>query len=217
MKVAVVTGASSGIGLATAEVFREHGWMVYSISRGVPVAPSGHHINHLPFDLTKTGDLLALLSDVPQIDALVHNAGITEPGPVMEVGPVALYRLLDACDGRLKASRGALVSVSSYAAGIPRYGVYGEAKKHIEELTLRYGADNAAHGVRANIVRPHYITETRNWPVPAEPTRLTIPLGRFGFPREVATLIYELAVNEFVTGAVVPADGGVSLSERKPS
>ena len=213
MKVAVVTGASSGIGLAAAEVFCGHGWRVYSISRGVPPFTPGIDAHHLKFDLTKTGDLVALLSDVPQIDALIHNAGVTE-GPVMELGPMALYRLLDACDGRLKASRGALVSVSSYAAGLPRYGIYGEAKKHVEELTLRYGADNMAHGIRANIVRPHYITETRNWSIPSEATRATIPLGRFGLPREVATLIYELATNEYVSGAVVPVDGGVSLKER---
>lgn len=209
-KVALISGASSGIGLGTARVFEDHGWVVYSLSR---TAPPGGTI-HIPFDLAKTGDLAAALKDLPRIDCLVHNAGITE-GPIMELGPIALYRLLEVCDGRLKAASGSLIFVSSFAAGREKYGLYGEAKAHGERLTTMYGRENAAHGVRANIVRPHYITRTRNWPrgEDAPATIATIPLRRFGEPEDVASLIYELATNPFITGATVPIDGGVTLLE----
>lgn len=211
-KVALITGASAGVGLGTARVFDEHGWVVYSLSR---TPPPDDAIIHFPFDLAQPLGLKAILSDLLQIDALIHNAGVTGNGPeVTALGVPALSALLHATRDRLMESRGALVVVSSYAAGRPEYGLYGKVKADLEDFTLRFAQGAAPFGVRANIVRPHYITGTRNWPVAQPATAATIPLGHFGQPRDCGTLIYELAVNPFVTGAVVPVDGGVSVSER---
>jgi 3-oxoacyl-[acyl-carrier protein] reductase len=113
----------------------------------------------------------------------------------------------------LVRSSGALVTVSSYAAGKQRYGIYGRVKGELEAATFEFGRRFVGHGVRANVVRPHYIEQTGNWPEPAAPTAATIPLRRYGLPREVAAMVVALARNRYVTGQTVAVDGGVSFME----
>lgn len=212
MKVAVITGASAGIGLGTAQTFASKGWEVFCLSR---TAVPCEWMRFVPVDLAAPCNLANLLGHIERIDALVHNAGVTGNGPeVAALGVPALRALLEATAARLRDAKGAVVVVSSYAAGRPEYGLYGKVKQDLEDFTLRFAQGAAPFGVRANIVRPHYITRTRNWPVASPATAEKIPLRHFGDPADCGSLIYELSVNPFVTGAVVPCDGGVSLCER---
>jgi len=239
-RVAIVTGAASGIGAAVARALAGEGATVWLVDRdaagagsvaaeiGAPAATA------IGADVTDEADLDALFAAVAagsgRLDILVNSAGIFELHPFAEMpaerwdrvlavnltAPMRLaQRAVRAMDGR----GGAIVNISSIAA---RFGAAGSAaycasKGGLEALTRAMAVELGAVGVRVNAVAPHAI-ET---PMTSElhGTELGavalagIPTGRFGSPEEVAAVVAFLAGPRaaFVTGATVEANGGASV------
>jgi meso-butanediol dehydrogenase/(S,S)-butanediol dehydrogenase/diacetyl reductase len=167
-----------------------------------------------------------------RLDILVNNAGIAEGGPLADIDEELWSRVLAVnlsgvffgCKyawPHLTRTRGAIVNMASIggAAALPGFAAYGASKAGVIQLTRVAAIEGAPLGIRANAVCPTW-TETSMFEGSLarrldpeevrERLRASIPLGRFGTPRDVASAALYLASAEasFVTGVALPIDGG---------
>lgn len=232
-----ITGASRGIGHATAAYFVRRGWRAITCSREEvpPQCPRNERHAHITVDLGRTdglGDAIKRLHNILEgqsLDALVNNAGYS---PKAEGGkrlgcldgdmdvwqrtfainffaPVFFAR---ACAPLLAEARGAVVNITSIAGHRvhPFAGsAYSTSKAALTALTRELAADMAHLGVRVNAVCPGEINTAILSPG-TEDLVERIPLKRLGSPEEVAAVVYFLC-NEaasYITGAEIPINGG---------
>lgn len=167
-----------------------------------------------------------------RLDVLVANAGIIPLGDVLETSADDWDRVM-AVDGRgmfltckyaieamLRTGGGSIVCLSSISgmAGQKRQAAYGPAKFVATGLTKHLAVEWAGQGIRVNAVAPGTIRTERVKRLPEEPGGIEYlqaiekmhPMGRIGEPEEVANAILFLASDDasFITGAVLPVDGG---------
>lgn len=236
-KIAVITGASRGIGHATALLFVERGWRVMTCARGPAPAEAGRGgwIHHFRADLangqsaeTFIKDLSAELGELP-LHALINNAGRSPKQPNRERlgalnGDIAAWRDVFELNffaplmlGRgfaraLAKGRGAIVNVTSIAGHMihPFAGsAYSCSKAALSALTREMANEFAAINVRVNAVAPGEIATDMIQPE-YEMLIPRIPLNRMGTPDDVARSIYYLCSDEaaYVTGSEVWVTGG---------
>jgi NAD(P)-dependent dehydrogenase (short-subunit alcohol dehydrogenase family) len=231
-KVVVVTGAGSGIGRVTARAFAARGAQVVLVGRRLePLVETGAG-EPLVADVAEAGRIMEFVeSRYGRLDVLVNNAGIVRGGPLgsltssdvddmLATNLVAPIMLTQAALPLLSAGS-VVVNVSTAIGqrGWPNNSVYPAAKAALDSLTRSWAVELAPRGVRVVAVAPgaiatpiavnqgwspEKIAEVRRWQI--EHT----PLGRVGEPDEVAWAIVQLASAEagFVTGVVLPVDGG---------
>jgi NAD(P)-dependent dehydrogenase (short-subunit alcohol dehydrogenase family) len=235
-----ITGASRGIGHATAMYFVNQGWRVVTCSRE-PVPPecarSDRH-SHITADLSKVENLeiaidhlLDLLGE-RHLHALVNNAGFSPKGPEGKRlgcldGDLALWQEVFAINllspvffaralaKRLQSGEGAIVNVTSIAGHRvhPFAGsAYSTSKAALWALTRELAADLAPLGIRVNAVCPGEINTAILSPG-TDQLVSRIPLRRLGSPAEVAAVIYYLCSPgaSYVTGAEIPVNGGQDI------
>lgn len=237
-RVAVVTGAGSGLGKAFAELWMErHGPVV-----GVDVDPEriawlkGDDRDGICGDVTDprvSHDAVALAEErFGRLDAVVLAAGITAWGHVEELDLATYDRVMDvnvraallgiraAAPALRRAGGGAIVVLSSSSAmgGEPEHWAYCTSKAAVSNLARSAAVDLAKDGIRVNVVSPgpthtdltRPIKETA--PEKYEELRRSLPLQRWGEQEEVAEAIAFLAgpASSFITAAVLPVDGGVT-------
>jgi len=233
--VAVITGAGSGIGLATAEAMLAEGARVAALDLNPP--PPRDRLLPLRCDVTDQASVNAAVDAAVRhfggIDVLVNNAGIGAQGTVEEnelgewqrvfdVNVFGMVRMSKACLPHLRQSRqAAIVNTASIVSwtGLPRRACYGASKGAVYALTLAMAADCAAQRIRVNCVCPG--TVDTPWvarllasaPDPDAARANLIarqPIGRLGRAEEVAAAIVYLAspAAGYVTGSALQIDGG---------
>jgi 2-keto-3-deoxy-L-fuconate dehydrogenase len=235
--VTVVTGASSGIGLATATELRHLGAQVAVIDRE-PFPGSGEVLS-LIGDVTDQDSVdeavRSVLSAFGRLDVVVNNAGIAAVGSVVDntdqewrsvfdVNVLGIVRMMRACLPELRRSpHGAVVNVSSVAAtaGLVQRACYSASKGAVLSLTLAMSADLLADRVRVNCVTPGtidtpWIGRLLSAAEDADQERAALeqrqPMGRLGLAEEVASAVAFLASpqSSFITGIALPVDGGMA-------
>jgi NAD(P)-dependent dehydrogenase (short-subunit alcohol dehydrogenase family) len=232
MKVALVTGANTGIGLAIAKRLLADGFALgYATAADddaakKPLDELNGEIAHVHGDLNDPdvpGRLVnETVDNLGSIDVLVNNAGVVIAKPFFEltladfdvtfaVDVRASFLLAQEAAKRMK-SGGSIVNITSVHEHIPRpnLSVYAAAKAALGMLTKGLAIELADHNIRVNSVAPGVIATHRN-EGDAGALDSEVPLGRAGKPEEVAALVSWLASDEaaYVTGASYIIDGGM--------
>lgn len=235
-----ITGASRGIGHATAAYFVEQGWRAITCSRDPvpPQCPRDERHAHITADLAFTANLpeaterLDELLEGGPIHALVNNAGYSPKGEggarlgcldgdmavwnktfaINFLAPVFFSR---AMAPKLAETGGNIVNITSIAGHRvhPFAGsAYATSKAALTALTRELAADLAHLGIRVNAVCPGEINTAILSPGTDKLVE-RIPLRRLGSPTEVAAVIYYLATGQssYITGAEIPVNGGQDL------
>lgn len=238
-KVAIVTGAGSGIGRAAADRFAAEGAKVVVAeidpARGhetVERIRSRAHVAQLrECDVTSEDQVRAMVDSAVQsfgrVDILVNNAICAadrvhcNSWTVMDVAVKGAWHCIQAAlPVMVEQASGSVVNISSINAlmGFGPEHVYTAAKGAILSVTRSLAVEYGKHGIRFNVVCPG-TTETETWepikranPDVIRSVSKLYPLGRVGKPSEIANAILFLASDEasFVTGSVLVVDGGVT-------
>ena len=229
-KTAIVTGAASGIGWATAALLLAEGAAVLAVDVQ-PGAPEG--CQTLLADVTDPAAAARAVAALGQVDVLVTAAGISRGKPagetaladwdaVMATNVTGTFVWIRAClQPMVQAGRGSIVTVASQLAraGGRNNAAYVTSKGAVVALTKAVALDYATAGIRCNAVLPGAIDTpllARSMARAADPAAARVaslgrhPMGRFGRPEEVAQSVLHLAGDEsgFVTGIELPVDGG---------
>lgn len=240
-KTVIVTGASRGIGHATARLFFDRGWNIITCSRDDAPPECGRDPKwtcHIPADLSDTESIEALveranaeLADAP-LHGLINNAGLSPKAPnqerlgclngdldawreVFEINFFAPLRLSRGFASALHKGAGSIVNITSIAGQQihPFAGsAYSISKASLSALTREMANEFASLGVRVNAVSPGEI-ETDMIQPEYEMLIPRIPLNRMGTPEDVARTIFYLCSedSEYVTGTEISVTGGQHL------
>jgi glucose 1-dehydrogenase len=233
-RVALVTGADTGIGWAIARRLQADGFALGfhtrddkddAKARFEEIADGGRAewvVGDVSDPATCDRLVRETIEKLGSIDVLVNNAGVTAAKPVLEltaedfdkifsVDVKGAFFLSVAAAREMKGKGGAIVNVTSVHEHIPRPGfaLYASAKAALGMMTRSLALELAADGIRVNSVAPGAIATERN----KEAAQLVpeIPLGRAGEPDEVAALVSYLAGDEsgYVSGASFVIDGAM--------
>jgi NAD(P)-dependent dehydrogenase (short-subunit alcohol dehydrogenase family) len=227
----LVTGGNRGIGLAIARALACDGHRV-AVTHRSSTAPDG--LFAVPCDVTDVDAVDAAFSAVEAeqgaVEVLVSNAGITADGlllrmseeqftSVLDANLTAAYRVAKrAARGMLKTRWGRMVFISSVVGltGAPGQANYAASKAGLVGLSRSIARELGSRSITANVVAPGYVdTDMTATLTPERRAQITssIPLGRQATPTEVASAVRWLATDDagYVTGAVIPVDGGIGM------
>jgi len=240
-QVALVTGASRGIGRAIAFALAQEGAKVvvnYSSSAAAAesvvaeIQQQGGEALALQADVSQTEQVDHLVEKTQEkwgkIDILVNNAGITKDNllirmkledwqAVLALNLTGVF-LCTRAVGKLmlKQRRGRIINIASVSGqmGNPGQANYSAAKAGVIGLTKTLAKEFASRGITVNAVAPGFIETDMTHDLKAEEILKLIPLGRFGKPEEVAQMVSFLASNPasaYITGQVFNVDGGMVM------
>jgi NAD(P)-dependent dehydrogenase (short-subunit alcohol dehydrogenase family) len=229
-KIAIVTGASRGIGASLVRGFREIGYGVVANSRSIVAS-----------DVVGDSDVLAVAGDIAEpetaervvsaaierfgrIDTLVNNAGVFIPSPFVEyteadfttmiaVNLAGFFHISQrAASQMLRAGSGHIVTITAALADQPIAAVSAAltslTKGGLNALTRALAIEYAGRGIRVNAVSPGVIKTPMHRPEAYEFLAGLQPVGRMGEVREVTDAVLYLERAAFVTGEILHVDGG---------
>jgi NAD(P)-dependent dehydrogenase (short-subunit alcohol dehydrogenase family) len=237
-KVAIVTGATSGIGMATTRKFVEQGGKVAAVGRKKEVLSkiAGSSVRTYSVDLLNEHETAAFVqnvrADLGGIDVLVNAAGIIANGTIenttladydlmMNINVRSLFLLTQLALPSIIERKGNIVNVSSVTGlrAFPNVLAYCVSKAAVDQLTRCASLELAPKGVRINAVNPGVVRTNlhRNsgmnedsYAAFVERSKTTHPIGRIGEAEEIADLILFLASSKagWITGVTYSIDGG---------
>ncbi len=241
-KVALVTGASRGIGRAIALQLARDGFVVVGTATsaagaeriGSALAEVGRG-QGMVLDVTDAGQVQAVVEEIGRNFAppavLVNNAGITRDNllmrmkeeeweAILDTNLTSVYRLSKAClRGMMKARWGRIVNIGSVvgATGNPGQANYAAAKAGMVGFTKSLAREVGSRGITVNTVAPGFIDTdmTRELPEAQRKALLeTIPLGRLGQAEEVAHAVSFLCSDKaaYITGETIHVNGGMYMA-----
>lgn len=234
----LVTGSSSGIGAAVARVFAQRGARVVVNSSSSPEAGAaiaaelgGHYVQADIGDPAQAAELVrAAVEHLSRLDVVVNVAGITEivafddlPAAnldvwhrILDVNLLGTWSVISAAEPHLRASAaGHIINITS-ASGIRPGGSsipYAVSKAAVNHLTLAL-AKTLGPTIRVNAIAPGMIDTpwTSDWDDARAWVNETVALRRTGKPEDIAGACLLLADSPYITGAIVPVDGGLLLA-----
>lgn len=242
-EVVLVTGASRGIGAAIARTMAEAGYGVAvnyansaDLAEGVAaeIVAQGGSAVAVQADVSDADQVAAMFATVSAqlgpVTVLVNNAGITEDGLLLRMGPDQWDRVLStnlrsvylctkaALRPMLRARSGRIISVSSISGivGNPGQSNYSASKAGVIGFTKSIAKEVGSRGITVNAVAPGFIATDMTdalGEVVTDSVKQQISLGRLGQPEEVASVVRYLASEDasYITGQTIVVDGGLAL------
>ena len=228
----LVTGGNRGIGLAIARAFAEAGDHVVITHRsGQP--PEG--LQGVRCEVTDSASVDAAFTEAEEklggpVEVLVANAGITRDTLLMRMTDEEFDTVLDtnlagafrcarrASKGMIRLRKGRIVFISSVVGlyGGPGQTNYSASKAGLVGLARSISRELGARGITANVIAPGFIETEMTAELPEDRKKAylsAVPAGRFASPQEVAAAVRFIASPEasYITGAVIPVDGGLGM------
>lgn len=241
-QVAIVTGASRGIGQAVALALATEGANLvvnYASSSAAAekvvneIIEGGGNAIALQADVSKADQVDALIAAAMEkwgrVDILVNNAGITRDTLLLRMKPEDWQAVIDlnltgvflctraASKIMLKQRAGRIINISSVAGqmGNPGQANYSAAKAGVIGFTKTVAKELASRGITVNAVAPGFIATDMTMGLKSDEILKFIPLGRYGQAEEVAGLVRFLAADAaaaYITGQVINVDGGMVMA-----
>ena len=230
MKQALITGGTSGIGAGIGQYLARHGYHVTACGlTDDELAVFGAHDNMTTrkLDVTDAASVEAVMKSIPRLDLLVNCAGIIQRNnaefeiegfrKTIEVNLNGSMRMCLAAHQALKAAGGSIINTASMLSffGSPYAPAYAASKGGVAQLTKSLAAAWAADGIRVNAIAPGWIATDLTRALQDDQARTDAilsrtPIKRWGQPEDLAGVVAFLASDaaKFVTGVVMPVDGG---------
>jgi 3-oxoacyl-[acyl-carrier protein] reductase len=239
LPLALVTGASRGIGRAIAIELAAHGMHVainYKSNQQAAqetlgqIEAGGGTGELCPFDVADEAAaseaLAKLLARRPRVAALVNNAGIVADGLFAMMSSADWRKVTDTSLGgffnvtkpvlqkMILQRQGSIVTISSVSGLVGNRGQanYAAAKAGLIGATRSLASEVARIGIRVNVVAPGLVDTDMTRNLPADMVKKMIPMGRYGKPEEVARVVRFLCSDDasYITGQVISVNGGMA-------
>jgi NAD(P)-dependent dehydrogenase (short-subunit alcohol dehydrogenase family) len=217
-KSVLISGGTSGIGASIAKAFADSGAQVHALGLETGL------------DITKPATIEQALSSISTIDVLVNAAGVIrrleEHSPevfaqVIDINLNGAMRMCSACHSHLKATKGSVINIASMLSffGSGPAPAYSASKGGLAQLTKSLAIAWAPDDIRVNALAPGWIetpltSALREETAKSEAIRLRTPMRRWGQPEDIAgpALFLASPAAAFITGAILPVDGGYLIA-----
>lgn len=240
-KIVLVTGGAHGLGLAIAKSLYANGAIPVIADKDESALAELKEIDCYPLDVTRPEMAKSVCAEIVKchgnIDALVNNAGVIYSEPMVNImNPNSMMHDYDRfCDSLkvnlhsvfimtsavveqmvLKRTKGVVINISSISgSGNEGQTAYSAAKAAVNAMTVTWSKELAKLGIRCNAVAPGFIgTESTSSALHEEIIRhikSNTPLRRLGLPEEVASAVLSVMQNDFINGALIPVNGGLTI------
>lgn len=237
-KVAIITGAAKGIGLATATRFAHEGAQVMlmdinplELEKAAAQIPNAQtHVVNVTDRATIASAVDRIMQQHGRIDILINNAGITQDARLVKMTEMQFDAVIDVnlkgvfnctqlvVPHMLEAKRGAIVNASSVVGLYGNFGQtnYSATKFGVIGFTKTWARELGPKGIRVNAICPGFIGTEMVMAMPApilDDIAKRTWMGRLGTPEEMANVYLFLASDEasYINGATIEASGGISL------